>query len=182
MEPILFKQFPELETERLLLNEITMEDLEVFHQMRSDVQIMHYIPGRLAKTQQDTIDLINRSHQLLEEGNNISWGVRLKETKLLIGTIGYYRIQWNNFRGEIGYILNPVYHGKGIMTEAMQEIMKFGFQIMKFHTIEAVIDPENKPSENILLRNGFVKEAHHKENFFSEGKFYDSLVYTKFKS
>jgi ribosomal-protein-alanine N-acetyltransferase len=117
----------------------------------------------------------------LAEGNNISWGIRLKENNKLIGSIGYYRIQWSNLRGEIGYILHPDYHGKGIMTEAMKEIIHFGFQTMKFHTIEAVLDPENKPSENILIRNGFIKEGHYKENFFSEGKFYDSLVYTKFK-
>lgn len=181
MEPMIFEQFPELETEHLILNEITMDDLDVFHRLRSNVSIMQYIQGRLAKTQQDTIDVINRSHQLLSEGNNISWGIRTKEKNLLIGSIGFYRIQWNNMRGEIGYILDPEYHGKGIMSEAMQKIMNFGFHTMKFHTIEAVIDPNNKPSENILLRNGFIKEAHYKENFYSEGKFYDSLVYTKFK-
>jgi ribosomal-protein-alanine N-acetyltransferase len=66
------------------------------------------------------------------------------------------------------------------MSEALQKISDFGFQKMKFHSIEAVLDPENKPCEKLLVRNGFIKEAHHKENFFSEGKFYDSLVYTKF--
>lgn len=180
MTPMIFDTFPNLETERLILNEIILEDLEVFHAMRSDIRIMNFIPGRLAKTVQDSIDVINRSHTLLAEGNNISWGIRFKENNLLIGTIGYYRIQWPNLRGEIGYILHPDYQGKGIMTEALNEILNFGFQTMKFHTVEAVLDPENKLCENLLIRNGFTKEAHYKENFFSEGKFYDSLVYTKF--
>jgi ribosomal-protein-alanine N-acetyltransferase len=58
MEPIIFHTFPNLETERLILNEITMEDLEVFHEMRSNKDIMKFIPGRLARTQQDTIEVI----------------------------------------------------------------------------------------------------------------------------
>jgi ribosomal-protein-alanine N-acetyltransferase len=179
--PIIFDTFPEIVTERLILNEITMKDLDVFHALRSNKEIMKYIPGRLAKTKQDTIDIITNSHNLLAEGNNISWGIRIKVNNLLIGSIGYYRIQWSNLRGEIGYILHPEFQGKGIMSEAMKTILDFGFETMKFHTIEAVLDPENKASENILIRNGFVKEAHYKENFFSEGKYYDSLVYTKFK-
>ncbi len=180
MQPVIFKIFPELETERLILDEITMDDLEDFHAMRSDIRIMKYIQGRLAKTKQDSIDVIQRSHHLLEEGNNISWGIRWKETNQLIGSIGFYRIQWPNLRGEIGYILHPDFQRKGIMSEAIQKTSDFGFQIMKFHSIEAVLDPQNKPCEKLLIRNGFIKEAHYKENFFSEGKFYDSLVYTKF--
>jgi len=182
MDPIIFTTFPNLETERLILNEITMDDLDDFHAMRSDIRIMQFIQGRLAKTVQDSIDVINRSHHLLAEGNNISWGIRFKENNKLIGSIGFYRIQWNNLRGEIGYILHPDYQRKGIMTEAIHKITDFGFQKMKFHTIEAVLDPNNIPCEQLLIHNGFTKEAHYKENFLSEGKFYDSLVYTKFKN
>src|SRR5688572_20483158 len=143
--PLIFEIFPNLETERLILNEITMGDLEDFHAMRSDNRIMQFIPGRLAKTKQDSIEVIQRSHNLLSEGNNISWGIRLKETGQLIGSIGFYRIQWPNLRGEIGYILHPDFQGKGIMSEALKKIVDFGFQTMKFHSIEAVLDPENKP-------------------------------------
>lgn len=180
MKPIIFETFPDLETERLILNEITMDDLDVFHAMRSDVRIMNFIQGRLAKTKQDSIDVIQRSHNLLAEGNNISWGIRWKENNRLIGSIGFYRIQWANLRGEIGYILHPDFQRKKIMTEAMAKIVEFGFDTMKFHSIEAVLDPQNIPCEKLLIHNGFIKEAHYKENFFSEGKFYDSLVYTKF--
>lgn len=176
----MFIPFPTLETSRLDLVELTMAGLDAFHKMRSDERMMKYIPGRLAKTKEDSEKVILEGKEKLMEGNNITWAIKLKENNQLIGTIGYYRIQWNNWRGEIGYILHPDYQGKGIMSEAMKEVINYGFNTLKFHTIEAVIDPENKPSENILLRNGFVKEAHFKENFFCEGKFYDSLVYTKF--
>ena len=61
-------------------------------------------------------------------------------------------------------MLLPEYHGKGIAVEAIKELIKYGFEIMKLHSIEAVIDPENLASEKVLQKSGFVKEAHFKEN------------------
>jgi ribosomal-protein-alanine N-acetyltransferase len=50
---------------------------------------------------------------------------------------------------------------------------------MKLHSIEAVIDPENAASEKVLQKNGFVKEAHLKENEFYDGTFIDSVIYSR---
>lgn len=177
-----FSPFPNLETENLILTELNLNDAEDFHVLRSDPRIMKYIPRPRAVKIEDSIAVIQKTMDLLPEGNNITWSIRMKGNKTVLGTIGFYRIQWENLRGEVGYILHPDFQGKGIMSEALQRILDFGFQKMKFHTIEAVIDPENKASEKILLRNGFVQEAYFKENFCFEGKFYDSVVFTKFKS
>ncbi len=177
-----FSPFPNLETENLILTELNLNDAEDFHVLRSDPRIMKYIPRPRAVKIEDSIAVIQNTMDLLPEGNNITWSIRMKGNKTVIGTIGFYRIQWENLRGEVGYILHPDFQGKGIMSETLQRILDFGFQILKFHTIEAVIDPENKPSEKILLRNGFIQEGYFKENFCFEGKFYDSVVFTKFKS
>jgi ribosomal-protein-alanine N-acetyltransferase len=75
-------------------------------------------------------------------------------------------------------MLLPEYHGKGIITEAIKETVKYGFEIMKLHSIEAVIDPENLASEKVLLKSGFIKEAHFKENEYYEGRFLDSVIYS----
>ena len=49
---------------------------------------------------------------------------------------------------------------------------------MKLHSIEAIIDPENKASAVVLEKNSFVKEAHLKENEFYEGRFLDTVIYS----
>ena len=72
----------------------------------------------------------------------------------------------------------PEFNGQGIVTEAVKEVVKYGFEIMKLHSIEAVIDPDNVASANVLKKNGFVKEAHLKENEFHERRFYDSVIYS----
>jgi ribosomal-protein-alanine N-acetyltransferase len=53
---------------------------------------------------------------------------------------------------------------------------------MVLHSTEAIIDPKNKASERVLEKAGFIKEAHFKENEFFDGKFIDSVVYSKLKN
>ena len=81
-------------------------------------------------------------------------------------------------RAEIGYMLHPKFHKQGIMQEAIIPVMKYGFTKMNLHSIEAVIDPRNKASENILKKNKFTKEAHFKENMLFNGEYLDSVHYS----
>jgi ribosomal-protein-alanine N-acetyltransferase len=72
----------------------------------------------------------------------------------------------------------PEHNGKGIVTEAIKAVIKYGFETLKLHSIGAVIDPENVASAKVLKKNGFVKEAHLKENEFFEGRYLDSVIYS----
>jgi len=63
----------------------------------------------------------------------------------------------------------------------VERVMKYGFNEMNLHSMEAVIDPRNSASERVLIKNGFVKEGHFKENEFFNGEFLDSVIYSKIK-
>ncbi len=102
----------------------------------------------------------------------------LKSTNKVIGVIGFYRMQKENYRAEVGYMLHTDFHKQGMMKEAIDVVIAYGFTQMKLHSIEAVIDPRNTASENVLIRSGFVKEAHFKENFLHQGEFLDSVHYS----
>ena len=78
-------------------------------------------------------------------------------------------------------MLLPEIHGKGIASEAVEIVVGFGFNEMKLHSIEAVIDPRNGASEKVLQKNGFVKEGYLKENEFFDGKFLDTVIYSRLK-
>ena len=78
-------------------------------------------------------------------------------------------------------MLLPEYHGMGIVTEAIKAALIYGFEEMKLHSIEAIIDPDNIASEMVLQKNGFVKEAHILENEFFDGKFIDTVIYSLLK-
>jgi len=174
--------FPRLRTERLTLRELTLNDGEDLFAMRSDETVMEHIGRKKATSLQDALDLIERVLTDRQENNGITWGLTLHGDDTLIGTIGYYRLQKEHFRGEIGYMLAKEHWGKGLMSEAIIAAVQYGFDEMNFHSIEAITDPANKKSCIVLERNGFAKEGHIKENFYWDGKFFDSVIYSKLRS
>ena len=178
MLEINFTPFHNLETERLLLRRVVIEDVNEIFALRSDQEVMKYIPRPLVKTTEDALAHIAMIDEKIDSNEGINWAITLKDNPKLIGLIGHYRIRPEHFRAEIGYMLLPEYHGKGIISEAIQEVVKYGFDKMKLHSIEAIIDPENFASEKVLQKNGFVKEAHLKENEFFEGRFLDTVIYS----
>nr|WP_294777359.1 GNAT family N-acetyltransferase [uncultured Flavobacterium sp.] len=181
MLTINFHPFQNLETERLLLRRIDENDVEEVFALRSNPEIMKYIPRPLAKTKEEALEHIAMIEEKIISNVGINWGITIKGNNKIIGIIGHYRIQPENHRAEIGYMSLPEYNGKGYITEAIKAVVAYGFEQMNLHSIEAVIDPENIASEKVLLKNGFVKEAHILENELWEGKFLDTVIYSLLK-
>jgi [ribosomal protein S5]-alanine N-acetyltransferase len=177
-----FNPFPVIETERLILRQITNDDVKEVFELRSNPETMKYIPRPLVKTIEDALEHIAMIEEKIVTNVGINWGITLKDQPKVLGIIGYYRMQPENYRAEIGYMLLPEYHNKGIISEAVNRLITYGFDDLNLHSIEAVIDPENFASEKVLLKCGFVKEAHLKESEFYEGKFLDKVIYSLLSS
>jgi [ribosomal protein S5]-alanine N-acetyltransferase len=177
IQPI-FTPFPVLETSRLLLREIDFNDTVSLFKYRGDPEVMKYIGRPLAKELADVTKLIDVLRTNAAENNGITWAITLKGENILRGTIGFWRIVKEHHRAEIGYLLDPALQGKGIMQEAVEEVLRYGFEEMGLHSVEAVINPDNLASIRLLERNAFVKEAYFREDFCFDGKFQDTCVYS----
>ncbi|OCB74840.1 GNAT family N-acetyltransferase [Flavobacterium crassostreae] len=178
MLQINFAPFPDLETQRLSLRRITPEDANEVFALRSNKDTMKYIPRPIAKTLADALEHIATMDATIDKNEGINWAITLKDSTTLIGMIGHYRIQPQNYRAEVGYILHPDHHNRGYISEALKKVIAYGFGPMKLHSIEAVIDPNNTISEKVLLKNGFIKEAHFIENHFYNDHFLDTAIYS----
>jgi ribosomal-protein-alanine N-acetyltransferase len=64
------------------------------------------------------------------------------------------------------------------MYEAMNLLIKYGFDTIKLHSIEANINPNNTNSRNVLIKNKFKKEAYYRENYYFNGQYLDSEIYS----
>ena len=173
-----FHPFPILETERLLLRAITMDDAETLFELRRDVDVMRFIDRERHQTVDDTRVLIQKILDGLAANEAIAWAITLKGNPQLVGTISFHRIEKEHYRGEIGYMLNPKLWRKGIVGEAMTKVLDFGFKSMKLHSVEANVNPHNSASSSLLKKHGFVLEASFKENYFFNGKFIDTEIYS----
>ena len=174
-----FHPFPELETNRLKLQRIHETDEQDIFSLRSDQGLMQYIDRPHAQSLDDARELMQKIETALVGNDGITWAIHLKDTPGLIGTIGLWRMEKENYRAEIGYMLVANLQGKGIMKEALERVIEFGFADMKLHTIEANVNPANQSSIRLLERCGFNKEAYFRENYYFNGQFLDSLIYSK---
>ena len=179
MLEINFTPFPYLETNRLLLRKVVKSDANEIFALRSNPETMKYIPRPLVTTIEEALEHVAMIDAKIENNEGINWAITIKGNPKLLGIIGHYRIKPEHYRAEIGYMLHPDYHGQGIISEAINSVVEYGFDVMKLHSIEGIIDPENLASGKVLEKNGFVKEAHLRENEFYDGKFLDTVIYSK---
>ncbi len=181
MLKINFHPFQNLETDRLLLRRLDESDCEEVMTLRGNPETMKFIPRPLVTTKEQAVEHLTMIEEKIVNNTGINWGITIKGNPRIIGVIGHYKIDFENHRAEIGYMSLPETYGKGYITEAIKAVLKYGFDQMKLHSVEAVIDPGNIASEKVLLKNGFVKEAHILENEFWDGKFWDTVIYSLLK-
>lgn len=173
-----FLPYPILTTDRLLLRRIDLNDAKDLFVLRSDERMMKYLDRPRAQTIADAEKLIQIFEDLLIKNEGINWGITLKDSSRLLGTICFWKLQLENERSEIGYMLHADFHRKGIMQEAMIAVLNYGFTELKLHSVEANVNPENTASIKLLEKNNFVREAYYRGNYFYAGKFLDSAIYS----
>ncbi len=99
---------------------------------------------------------------LYRERLGFRWVITIKSEGQPIGSLGFYKWssskEWSH-QAEMGYDLAREYWGKGMMTEAMNAVIDFGFQKMELNRIEVFIMPRNKRSIKLVKSLGFKREG-----------------------
>lgn len=171
-----------LETSRLFLQKLSPEVMKkIFEENEGDE--IKKILGVM------TEQAFEKHKKIYEKGyesyNRSMFNFQLveKSSNRIIGNCGYHTWNPQHQRAEIGYELNSDEHkNKGYMTEALEKIIKYGFQTMKLNRIEAVIDSNNIPSLKLLQKFGFSKEGTMRRHYLVGKIFEDSDLYSLLKS
>ena len=175
-----FSPFPELRTGRLLLRRLEKKDAAELFFLRSNEDVLRYLGKEPAASVNEVEEFIDKINRLSDGNESILWGIALlSNPKVIIGTICLWNIQKENYRGEIGYLLHPDHWRKGIMKEAINCVIDYGFNVLKLHSIEALFSAGNIGSSAVLESTGFVKEAHLKESLYFKGRFEDTIIYSQ---
>lgn len=172
-----FTPFPVLETQRLVLRNLTRDDVQDVFEIRSNRQTMQFIPRPVAETPDDAVALIDVILGFTSQNERINWAMTEKGSNKLIGIIGYVHINNDSNRAEVGYVINSDYERRGYMFEALNAVLDYGFDVMKTHAVEAVIRTENTPSVQLVEKAGFVREAMFRDYINFNG-YHNAYVYT----
>ena len=163
--------------ERLLLREMIESDWLDVHKYASQDIVCQYQPWG-PNTEEDSIDFVN---QVIKDSRQVPrtrfvFAIIYNENMIGAGEINIR--DFKNKAGEIAYIVNPNYWGKGIATEVAALLIEFGFNELKLHRIYATCDPRNIGSSKVLEKVGMVKEGKIRENLMFKDGWRDSLLYS----
>ncbi|AFU13618.1 Acetyltransferase, GNAT [Bacillus thuringiensis MC28] len=174
-------EFPKLETERLLLRELTLLDAEMMFQYFSKESVIRYFGMDSFENIEQAKTTIQTFKNRYEEGNVFRWGIEKKGTDQLIGTCGFHLINNHHKRAEIGYELDDIYWGKGYASEALQAILTYGFEKLQLIRIAAVVYVENKASQKLLKKAGFQEEGLLRKHMIQNGVAHDTILFSLLK-
>ena len=140
----------ELLTDKLILKVVEKADAKNIHNLRINTQVSKFIKRDLNKS---LLDIENFIEERIK--TDYFFTINLKEKNEFAGTIAIWNIDYEKKYAELGYELLPSFQNKGIMTNAIKEVLNFAFNEMKFETIEAFTDKENLNSRKLLEKIGF---------------------------
>ncbi|MGG0655290.1 GNAT family N-acetyltransferase [Rummeliibacillus pycnus] len=112
-------------------------------------------------TEQETQDFVTQVilDAKKDKRSRLVFSIVNKSNNRMIGAGEINIHDFQNREGEIGYIVNPAYWGKGIATEAAKLLIEFGFDQLNLHRIFATCDPRNIESSRVLEKIGMIKEG-----------------------
>ncbi|TPE44359.1 GNAT family N-acetyltransferase [Pontibacter mangrovi] len=170
-----------LTTKRLLLRELTPALFNQLFLKKPKAEIMAYLH---LQTDQEFEEMEERYTKGITTYHQDFKGFHLldRETKQVIGHCDYHTWVPGHRRAEIGYaITDQKYKNKGLMTEALESILTFGFRQMNLYRVEALVATYNTPSLQLVQHFGFRREGLLRNHYLVNGQLEDSVMFSLLK-
>lgn len=168
-----------IETERLIIREFVMGDWKVVQQYASDPEVIKYMEWG-PNTEKQTRDFVKMTIDAQNDPERTSYDFAVveKETGKMIGACAIYVKSKVHRVGESGYVFDRSAWGKGYATETNKIILKFGFEKLNLHRIQATCDVLNLASANVLKKSGMSFEGNLRDNMHVRGRYRTSSMYS----
>ena len=142
-----------LETERLLLRELTPGDFDAMLAIFGDADTMRYYPQPYSREM--LAAALQRQFKSYAENGYGLWALILKGENTFIGDCGLLHQEVDGAEElEVGYHINRQYWGQGFAPEAAKACFDYGFQVLGRNRMISMIRPENLPSRRVAEKNG----------------------------
>jgi [ribosomal protein S5]-alanine N-acetyltransferase len=171
-----FEKLP-LQTERLRLRPCLAADAQALFEIHSDPVVMRYWNSPAWTSIEQAHEAIEHDAKALQNGDCLNLGIETLEDARLLGRCMLFKISRPHRRAELGYCLDASAWGKGYMSEALRELIDYGFTHLRLNRIEAELDPRNAASKKILERLGFRHEGLLRKRWIVNGKISDGAIY-----
>lgn len=169
----------QLETDRLILQELSWDDLEDIFKFHSHPEVARYNTIGIPADKEVTKGIIRGAieDQVNKPRSKYGWTVRLKSNNQFIGESGMSASNNRFKRGEIHYHIAFEHWGKGYATEVAKRLIAFGFDTLKLHRVEAGVATNNPGSIKVLEKSGMLREGLRRKILPIRGDWYDNYMY-----
>jgi RimJ/RimL family protein N-acetyltransferase len=172
-----WERLPTIDASRVSLRWISTADTDAFYAIYSNPEVMRYWSTPPLIDREAAASLIKKIHEDWKRRAILKWGLALRTDNQLIGSITLFNLDFNHRRAEIGYALGRDYWGQGYMNEALMAVLKYAFEELDLHRIEADVDPRNTASIKTVERLGFQREGYLRERWQINGEIQDAFFY-----
>ena len=162
---------PTLETERLILRPMLVSDADDMYDYARREEVTRYLLWSPHASKKNTVDFLRYIRTRSGLGDFYDWAVVERESGRMIGTCGFTRFDFPHDSCEIGYVLNPDFHGRGYATEAAWRVADFGFTVLGVHRVEARFMQGNDASLRVMEKLGMTFEGYRRESMLVKGKY-----------
>ena len=169
----IFAKIPVLQTERLTLRAIRRSDCRDMYEYAKEPCVTRYLLWDVHPDMDYTVRYVDYVISRYRTGEFTDWAITLTETGKMIGTCGFTRIDADHKKAEVGYVLNPVYWGKGIAAEAVSAVLGFAFSRLALHRVEAKFIRGNDRSLRVMEKCGMRFEGYQRGAMQIKGAFCD---------
>ena len=174
---MIWESLPSLNTKRMRLRELTEADVDALFRIFSHPQVVRYWGAPALADRDAAAALLAEIQENFRKRTSMKWGVAELETDQIIGTVTLFNLNLDNKRAEIGYGLDYNYWRKGYVTEALDALLSYAFDVLQLHRLEADVDPRNVGSIRTLEKMGFQREGLMRERWQVNGEIQDALFY-----
>ena len=173
----LFIYMPELRTPRLRLRKLTMRDAADIYRYSRDPEVARHVLWEAHRSIGDSRAYLRYMLRRYRSHEPASWGIELMDTGRIIGTIGFMWVQHDNNAAEVGYSLARDQWNRGLMTEALHAVIRYGFESMNLNRIEAQHETTNPASGAVMRKCHMLKEGTLRGRLFNKGRYVDVDLY-----
>ena len=167
----IFSNIPTLHSKRITLrpmHSIDAEDMYDYAKREDVTKFLLWSPHPSVSYTRDYLRYIEGRYAL---GDFYDWAIIDLESRRMIGTCGFTKINTDHDSGEIGYVLHPDFWGTGYAVEAASCVMDFGFEMLGLHRIEARFMKGNAASLRVMEKLGMSFEGYHVDEIFVKGEY-----------
>ncbi|MHC4192802.1 MAG: GNAT family N-acetyltransferase [Planctomycetota bacterium] len=174
----IFADLPTLQAKRLTLRKMTLGDAEDVFKYSSDPEVFKFVGGKVHKAVRDSEGFLKEICEKYERRETIVWGIVCKERGKLIGDCGFIKWDASQARAELDYLLSREYWNQGLMTEAIVEVIRFGFEKMQLSRIQGICEIANVASARVMEKAGMRFEGVLRSYIQHNGKALDMKMYS----